>query len=90
MKVGGRMFRKALETEVFKMEEGGLMTNTTSEQLGWVSAPPRFHVQLFIIYVIFSVLRCAVLCCAVAVAVAVAVLLCHFHDISSIIFSFLL
>ena len=35
MKVGSRMFRKVLETEVFKKEDGGLMTNTTSEQLGW-------------------------------------------------------
>lgn len=34
MKVGSRMFRKVLEAEVFKTESGGLMANTTSDQLG--------------------------------------------------------
>ncbi|CAM9702799.1 unnamed protein product [Pylaiella littoralis] len=44
MRVGARMFRKALETEVFKMEEGGLMINTTSEQLGEYAAGMGQHI----------------------------------------------
>lgn len=51
MKVGSRMFRKGLETEVFKLESGGLLTNTTSEQFGYdpcnrkaLLNPPMSHV----------------------------------------------
>lgn len=34
MKVGARMFRKGLESEVFKLEAGGLLNGTTSAQMG--------------------------------------------------------
>ncbi|CAN0124697.1 unnamed protein product, partial [Ectocarpus sp. 8 AP-2014] len=44
MKVGSRMFRKALETEVFKMEAGGLMANTTPDQLGEYAAGMGQHI----------------------------------------------
>eukprot|EP00903_Cladosiphon_okamuranus_P017316 g15955.t1 len=44
MKVGSRMFRKVLETEVFKAEDGGLMANTTSEQLGEYAAGMGQHI----------------------------------------------
>lgn len=33
-KVGGRMFRKALEEEVYLTKAKGLLTNRTSEQFG--------------------------------------------------------
>lgn len=34
MKVGSRMFRKALEDEVYKREAGGLLAGATSESIG--------------------------------------------------------
>ena len=34
MKVGSRMFRKALEDEVFKRDAGGLLVGATSESIG--------------------------------------------------------